>query len=181
MGTVVLLIGFALAVGVVFFARRRDRYSHLAQTISELGERGSSDGMVVSLGLFLPVGVALAVIAYLQRSTSSTSAALAGAIAVGYCGAALFRCDPGSPLQGSWGQAIHNLAGGVQYVGGTLALWDLGARSGPMFKPLAVVVAMATIFLSLPVLFAWRGLAQRLGELALFVGLAWALWPQHAP
>jgi hypothetical protein len=99
---------------------------------------------------------------------------------VGYCGAALFPCDPGSPLQGSASQAIHNLAGGVQYIGGALALWRLGAQGGFLFYALAAIVASAVVFLSIPSLGAWRGAAPRAGEAALFVGLALALGMQNA-
>ena len=175
MTVAVLLVSIALAACIVFFARRRDGYSHLRQTISELGERGSADGRLVSLGVFLPVGIVLAAVAVSERSASDATAALAGAIAVGYCGAAVFPCDPGSPLQGSSSQGIHNLAGGVEYIGGALALWKLGAQSGALFHALAVVVAAAVAFLSFPAFASWRGGVQRVGELALFVGLALAI------
>jgi hypothetical protein len=42
MSVAILLVGIAFAAALVFFARRRDDYSHVRQTIGELGERGSS-------------------------------------------------------------------------------------------------------------------------------------------
>ena len=175
MSLVVIGLSVALAVGILVFAKRRAGYSHRRQTISELGERGSPDGRIVSLGLFLPTGLVLAVVWFVERDPSPAAAMLAGAISIGYCGAALFPCDPGSPLQGSASQSVHNLAGGAEYLGGLVALWRLAESSGPLYHALGAIVAMATIVLSVPALFAWRGLAQRAGECALFCGLVLAL------
>lgn len=175
MSILVVLTSLALAAAVYLFARRRPGYSHIRQTLSELGERGCADGRVVSFAVFLPVGLVLAFIWSVLREVSPAPAALAGVIAVGYCGAALFPCDPGSPTHGSLGQTLHNLAGGIQYVGGTLTLWRLGTQDGFVYVVLACIVAGAVAFLTLPSLFAWRGAAQRVGEAALFVGLAASL------
>jgi hypothetical membrane protein len=180
MSAIVVLLAVALAAAVVLFARRRPTYSHTRDTISELGEKGSPDCLVVSLGVFLPVGLVTAALWYISRSSSGAAAHLAGAIAVGYCGAAVFPCDPRSPLTGSVRQALHNLAGGVQYVGGTLAMWRLGAQLGQVFAALAIIVGAATIFLSVPAFAPWRGAAQRLAEVALFAGLALGLSLQNA-
>ena len=170
-----MLTALALVASLVVFARRRPGYSQVVQTISELGERGCADSRIVSLAVFLPVGLVLAAVWYTQRESSPAAATLAAAIAVGYGGAALFPCDPGSPAQGSVRQTIHNLAGGVEYLGGMAALWRLGTQHGPVFYVLAAVVALTIAFLTWPVLISWRGLAQRVGEAALFVGLAAAL------
>ena len=167
----VLSTAAALAAGLAIFARRRPAYDALRHTISELGERGARDGRLVSLGLFLPVGLAMAAIAGLQRASLPDVAGLAFAIAVGYLGAAFFPCDPGSPMHGSTRQGLHNLAGGVEYVGGTIALWRLGSQHPSCFV-LAGIVAGATLLLSSP--HRWRGLVQRIGEVALFGGLALA-------
>ena len=175
MAIVVVLTTLALATSIVLFANRRPGYSHIRQTISELGERGAADGRIVSLVVFLPVGLALAAVWYARKDSSPASAALAGVIAIGYCGAALFPCDPGSPAQGSTRQAIHNLAGGVEYLGGAVALWRLGTQGGPLYFVLASVVALAIAFLTVPSLGPWRGVAQRIGEAALFIGLALAV------
>ena len=175
MSVVVLSVAIALAASVLVFAGRRSDYRHSTHTISELGERGCPDASRVSLGVFLPVGLVLAAVSLLQRTSAPLPAALAGVIAVGYIGAAVFRCDHGSPLQGSSSQAIHNIAGGVQYVGGALVLSQLGARDGTIYYVLSAVVVLAAVFLSVPALHASRGLAQRAGEVALFVGLALAL------
>ena len=167
----VLCIALALAVGVVVFARHRPDYDPFRHTISELGEHGARDGRAVSFGLFLPVGLAMAAVALMQRASMRDAAALAGAIAVGYLGAAFFPCDPGSPMHGSTRQDIHNLAGGVEYVGGAIALWRLGPER-PICYVLSGTVAVVALLLSSP--HRWRGFAQRIGEAALFGGLALA-------
>ncbi|NOT33622.1 MAG: DUF998 domain-containing protein [Candidatus Eisenbacteria bacterium] len=175
MSLFVAAIALFLAVAIAWFASRRSGYRHARDTISELGETGTRDERAVSLGVFLPVGLALAVVAAQVRAAHPDQAVLAGSLAVGYLGSAIFRCDPGAPLSGSWRHALHNLAGGVEYVGGAFALWKLAEPFGPLYHVLGVVVALAIAVLSLEALHPWRGLVQRLAEAALFFGLGFAL------
>ncbi len=165
-----------LIAGIHFFGRRRPAYSHMRHTISELGELGAADMHRVSWGLFFPVGLALAWTWFDLAASAPPVAALAGVIAIGYIGAALFPCDPGSPLQGSWRQALHNLAGGVEYFGGAACLATLG-RSQPVYMVLAGVVLVVALLLSVPWVAAMRGLVQRIAECCLFGGLLAASWP----
>jgi hypothetical protein len=128
----VLFSTVLIASGVVYFGHRRPGYSHVRHTISELGEIGSPSSQVVSLGVFLPVGVGCLVAARwsagrLEGSELSEGlSTLALSIAIGYVVGAIFRCDPGCPLAGSWRQGIHNLGGGIEYVGGAAGLWRIG-------------------------------------------------------
>ena len=176
----VLALGIALylAAGVYLFGRRRAGFIHRQHTISELGERGAADGRLVSLGLFFPVGVAMAIIWLQHRQSAPEAAALAGVIAIGYLGGAVFPCDPGSPSQGSTSQALHNLAGGAEYLGGVACLLALG-RHEPAFFAVAAVVAAAIPLISLPVGIRIRGAAQRAAEVCLFGGLVFALASQR--
>ena len=96
-----------LFAGLAALAPRKAGYSHAKHTISEIGEAGARDQRVVALGLFLPVGLALLLVAFLVRPASAPTAALALSIAIGYIGAAAFPCDPGSPLSGTPRQALH--------------------------------------------------------------------------
>lgn len=164
-----------LLVALIAFSRRRPGYSHLRHTISELGEVGSNDGRLVSLGVFLPVGGLLGAAALLTREVHPAASLLAACVAVGYAVAAFFPCDPSSPLEGSARQGIHNLGGAVEYVGGTLALWRLGEAHGPGYQVAAVAVGLATVGMSLSGFFPVRGLIQRGAEAVLFSGLAVAL------
>lgn len=172
--TLVFVIAIWLTCGIVAFGRRKPGYSHVRHTISELGERGASDARIVAFRLYLPVGIGLAAIAILSYDRSSASAALASALAVGYLGSVAFPCDAGSPMQGSFSQGMHNLAGGIQYIGGALALAGLGEKE-PIFSIAAVIVGGVAIMLSVPQTSRIRGAAQRVGEAVMFASLAAAL------
>lgn len=185
-------IAIFLLAGVLWFGWRRSDYDHRRQTISELGEYGAPDGRLVSFGLFGPVGLALlAVGAPVLRSEQAAAfpagyGLLAVALGVGYLGGALVPCDPGSPLAGSGRQKLHNLAGGVQYVGGAGALFlaadgptSLPTFLGPWLLGSAGVVALVALGLSVPALFPIRGLVQRVGELLLFGNLLLLAWARH--
>lgn len=115
-------------------------YDHVSQYISELGANGAPFGFEVSWYGFLPVGVfviAFAVFAWLAtpRSVLGTLG-FAGIVlfAVGYVGAAFFRCDYGCrPEDPSPAQALHLLFGlaGYLFAPLTLLLLALAARQWP--------------------------------------------------
>jgi hypothetical protein len=175
-GPTTVVIGAFLAKGIRQLGKRYPNYSHVRRTISELGEVGAPDQRLVALGLFLPVGVALLIVAALVYSRSTPVAALALSISIGYLGAAAFPCDPGSPLSGSARQGLHNLAGGIEYIGGAFALMTIARDFGAMYQVLGFVVVGVAIALSVPAAAAVRGLIQRIAEACLFVGLAGASW-----
>lgn len=169
-----LFASLFLAGSIMVFARRLPGYDHRSRTISELGEHGSPFEKTVSLGVFLPVAVALGVVVLLLRETHLPVALLALSISLGYGISAFFPCDPGSPLYGSWRQAAHNIGGGIEYVGGALALFWIAESWGPSFRIPGFVVAIAMILLSFKSPF--RGAVQRAAEICLFGGLVAALW-----
>jgi hypothetical protein len=189
---VVAAITVFLLAGVLWFGWRRADYSHIRHTISELGEYGTPDGRLVSFGLFGPVGLALLGVGgpvLLSEQAALFPAGfglLAVALGVGYLGGALFPCDHGSPLIGSGRQQLHNLAGGVQYVGGAAALF-LAADAPRLLPPALVpwllgsagVVTVVALALSVQALFPIRGLIQRIGELLLFGNLLLLAWPHQ--
>lgn len=160
----------------------------MRHTISELGEQGAPDARRVAWLLFAPVGlVLLAVGALALRDEAAqplreTFGLLALAVGVGYLGAALFPCDPGSPLAGSPRQQLHNLFGGVEYLGGAAALF-VGAQRLADGAPLAswlqasaASITAVAVALSLQAVFPVRGLVQRVGEAALFANLVLLAW-----
>jgi hypothetical protein len=154
-------------------------------TISELGDIVSPSSQIVSLGVFLPVGVGCLAIARWSADRLAGSELSAGlstlalSLAIGYIVGAIFRCDPGCPLEGSWRQGIHNLGGGIEYVGGAAGLWRIGGALkdsathslGIGFGAAAAIVAVAVVLMSVPALFRWRGAVQRVAEVLLFAGL----------
>lgn len=178
MPTIVLTIFAAAYLFAFLFSlgQKKSNYSHVRHTISELGEIGAPHRLLVAFGVFAPVGVILLLVAYLARSTAPESARLALCIAIGYLVAAVFPCDAGSPLSGSNRQAIHNLGGAVEYLGGAFALFRIAEHFGQPFQALGFVVLCVAIAISLPLFSPVRGLVQRAGELCLFGGLAFALW-----
>lgn len=174
--TVSLAAAAYLLAACMVLGRRKAGYSHCLHTISELGERGACDARFVALGLFLPVGLLLLAAAAVTWRGDARAGALALCIGVGYLGAACFPCDPGSPRSGSWRQGMHNLAGGVQYIGGAMALMALAPGQGMVFQLAGAVVLGCGIAIGLLSPTAWRGALQRVAEVCLFAGLAYPLW-----
>lgn len=168
---VTYLVAFLFLLGY-----KRPNYSHVRHTISELGEIGAPHRQFVAVGVFAPVGVFLLLVACLARFTAPASALLALCIAIGYLVAAVFPCDPGSPLSGSSRQAIHNLGGAVEYLGGAFALFRIAEHIGQPFRVAGFIVMGLAIAISVPLFSPVRGLLQRIAELCLFGGLALALW-----
>lgn len=163
-----------LFVGLFVLARRKPGYRHLKHTISELGEMGAPDQRFVAFGFFLPIGVLLAIVAYLLQSTSTPTSALAFCMAIGYIGAAVFPCDVGSPLSGTVRQAAHNLAGAIEYIGGGSSLLLLAETLGHSFKLAGLMVLSIAIGLSFISSNSIRGMIQRGAEICLFGGLVFA-------
>lgn len=165
-----------LAVSLAVLGARTHGYSHVRHTISELGEVGAPYQRLVAFGVFLPAGALLLAAAYMVRDVSQTTAALALCIAVGYAVAAWFPCDPGSPVSGSARQAVHNLGGAVEYVGGGAILLAMGGSHGPAFTAAGGVVFASAVLLSVLPPASVRGLVQRVGEACLFAALAVAMY-----
>lgn len=169
-----------LFTGLVALAPRKAGYSHTRHSISEIGEIGAPNQRFVAIGLFLPVGLALLLVAWLVRPALPAAATLALCIAAGYIGAAAFPCGPSSPLSGSVRQTLHNLAGGVEYIGGGFAFMVHAESLGQPFKLAGFVVLGAAIALSVLPSNSVRGVIQRIAEACLFGGLALAVWQVRA-
>jgi hypothetical protein len=110
-------------LATLYFASLRPGYSHISNTISELGETGASQAHLVAFAFFLPVGLIVWRALWLVRRYTSDGDTLLVLLALsglgaGYVLAALFPCDPGGPLFGSWRTLVHNTAGVIDY-GGT--------------------------------------------------------------
>jgi hypothetical protein len=163
---------------VVLFAvgTRRPGYSQIRHIISELGEFGAPQQRLVAFGVFLSVGAVLALVAYLLRPFGQANATLALCISVGYLVAAVFPCDPGSPLWGTARQALHNLGGAIEYAGGAFALWRIGESLGQPFRAAGLIVGGTAIALSIQAFAPVRGLIQRFAECCLSGGLALSVW-----
>ncbi len=161
-------VSLFLAGAIIYWGFKRKSYNHIKHTISELGERGAEHARLVNYGVFLPSGVILFVIALL---TNSFVQGLAVCLGVGYAVAAFFPCDVGSPTSGSTSQQIHNLGGGVEYLGGAYFIFQ---SNQPLLflesKVIAGVILICAILISIPSL-PMRGLVQRVAEVLLFSSL----------
>lgn len=160
-----IIFGYLLA-GILHFQRRRPAYSGWKHTISELGETGAADGARVNYFLFLPIGLALLLLAgitYIQDIGSPALMGLSACLGIGYAVAALFPCDQGSPIYGSPRQTIHNIGGIAEYAGGAYFINVAG------FGVASLIIVGAAFFLSFstPI----RGGVQRVAEVILFSSL----------
>lgn len=172
-----------IAGGALVFSRTKPFYSHIRQTISELGERGFSvAGNVAWLGFF-PAGIFIwlfcaAVWFAVPIEDIREAVMLYGLYGLAYIGAALFPCDAGAPLIGSWRNNLHNAFAIAGYLGGAGALYILeGAYSvsqpamATAFRSLAFAVIAGLILMGQGWLARWRGLIQRLLEAALLAAM----------
>lgn len=179
-----LLATLVALVPVLLFARRRPGYSHVRQTISELGEAGARDEKRVAMFAFAPAGHALwlflAVLAFaVPELADGPGLWLFALLGAAYVGAAMFPCDPGAPLWGTWRNNIHNLVAGLGYLGALAGMIELGRvmEDIPSLQAIAAIsktggqAALFGVFLlSFPS--PVRGLIQRVVE-AIFY--AWIL------
>ncbi len=167
-------------VPVWWFGRRVSGYSHLRDTISELGAPGMPDAAKVAWLAFAPLGLMVLAYAWTLRQAlgadeGGTPATLLALVGASYVGAALFPCDPGAPFGGSARNHVHNLLGGLGYFGGGAALIEFARcfedvdrlhALAVASKPLggAVLVGLVALGFPSPV----RGLVQRVIEAILF-------------
>jgi hypothetical protein len=128
-----------------YFGSRKPGYSHLRHTISELGEIGSPVGRSVSYIGFLSTGISLWLFLFVAAEAlpheSTEVFYLLSLVGAGYVGAAIFRCDPGAPLIGSWRNAIHNIFAVLEYVGAAGAFTTL--KRSEFWSPLSELMVYA--------------------------------------
>ena len=165
-----------LFISILFWGTKKPGYSQIRHAISELGETNSPHQYLVSIGVFFPVGSMLLLVAYLAYPLGKDIAALSFCLAMGYLIAAFFSCDTGSPFSGSKRQAIHNLGGIIEYLGGGFALFQISEHSGKSFQIAAFVVFAILFGILIRPLAPVRGLIQRIAELCLLGGLVFAIW-----
>jgi len=181
-----LLIAFAgllVVFETLYFASLRPAYSHVANTISELGETGSPQATLVAYGFFLPVGLLVWLALWLVHKRMndwdiSFAVAALSCLGLGYLIAVFFPCDAGAPLYGSWRTLVHNVAGFFDYEGtgiGFLLFARIFAQQRLKFSAVLLLIAGALVLagtglLCLPAAFPFRGAVQRGAEMAQFTG-----------
>lgn len=164
-----------LLAGAAWLARRKPGYSHWRDTLSELGETGSTVERPARYALFLPIGLALAAAAALAWQALPQPSWIAACVATGYLAAVAFPCDAGSPAVGSWRQGLHNLGGAVEYLGGGLCLMRLEDDGAIPWRMVGIGVFVAGVLLGLMPARSPRGAVQRVAECALFGSVAYTM------
>jgi hypothetical membrane protein len=173
-----LLTAAVAALVPAYFGRLKPGYSHLRNTISELGEAGSPIGSRVSYFGFVPIGLLLWLfLAVAAKAAPSSAIGPFGVLAIvglGYVGGGIFRCDAGAPSTGSLSTILHNLFGAGEYLGAAAAFAMLSADSywSPLsgITPYGSVVIVACLWgIGFPHRF--RGLLQRIAETVIFAGV----------
>lgn len=156
-------------------------YSHAANYISELGVRGTTLGAWVSYAGFLPIGLLALSALILGLHGRAIEPALRGAawwlmwLPVAYIVAAFARCAEGCAGVDAE-QALHNLAGLGEYLGGGTALVIAGIASlarrkflrGLGLLMLGLVVFCCLLAMFSPAMGGLHGAAQRVAEVILF-------------
>jgi Protein of unknown function (DUF998) len=160
----IIVIAYLIA-GIVYEGAKKPSYSHIQHTISELGEITYTRSAWVSWGLFLPVGISFILLGLWGAKEEATQG-IAVCLGVGYVVAAVFPCDEGSPMEGSWRQGLHNVGGAIEYIGSLYFV----AKSNVSFlqgnistNNLLYGIIFCIIIISIPSLRV-RGLFQRILE-----------------
>lgn len=158
------------AISLSYWGKKLVGYRQIEHTISELAASGNATEQRVSYGFFMPLGMAMAIVAYLTMGNEATLL-LSLSLAVGYIGAALFPIDQGAPMMGSWKNAVHTLCGSASYL---LALAGFEGAGREMGMPYTMGKFLVLAFVGIvyfPRLRDFRGLAQKVLEVAIFAGV----------
>ncbi len=185
-----VLIGLAalmVLLSTIYFASLRPGYSHISNSISELAEAGASPTRLLSFGVYLPVGLMVWLAMWLTyRGTREREVSLVllamSCFGIGYVVGALFPCDPGAPVFGSWRTLVHNVAAFIDY-GGTgisfllLSEWLARREATPQaagFFAAGVLVLVCLAFLCFEATRSHFGAVQRVAEATQFAGMFFA-------
>ncbi len=176
------------ASAIIFCGSSRPEYSHFAQYISELGERGSTTEFIMRYAGFLPTGLMhMAFAAYLYVAFRGSRLAVIAATLLAInglarIGAGLFPCEPGCVGPNLLlSQQLHSLSAGIGFFAliGASVVWGIFLRRYRSLRGLSLFSigcgAAGLVFLLLMVwsaeLRAGTGLYERLssGVLSLWV------------
>jgi hypothetical membrane protein len=168
----IIAAAIVLTVSIIVLARLNPDYSHVRHTISELGARGFVNEKWVAYGAFAPYGLAMAVVAYVLRANEPILF-LAGGLAIGYIGAAIFPIDAGAPWPGTTSNVMHGLCGAAEYIGAIAAFEMAGRDLGFPFTAAKFLIFGFLAATYIPGIREYRGLLQRIVEVLQVVGLGY--------
>jgi hypothetical membrane protein len=154
------------ASAIVLCGALRPGYSHFAQYISELGERGSSTELLMRYGGFVPTGLmhlafagALAT-AFKDSRLGVIAAILLGLNGLARIGAGFFPCDAGCGETASLGQRMHSLSAGVGFFALVVStiMWSIVLRRNRDRGNLAAYAGVSGVLgLAFLLLMVWSG------------------------
>ncbi len=173
------------AASIAICGALRPGFSHVAQYISELGERGSSTELFMRYGGFVPTGLMHVAFAAFLFATFRGRLAAGGAVLLGVnglarIGAGFFSCEPGCAEAASLAAQLHGLFASVGFAAllASVLLWGLEFLRSDL-RGLAVhsaaCGAIGVAFLALmvwnPEPGGWRGAYERVasGVLSLWI------------
>ena len=122
------------ASAIIFCGSLRPEYSHFAQYISELGERGSSTELVMLYVGFVPTGLmhiafsAFLCAAFRGHRLAMIAATLLAINGIARIGAGVFPCEPGcAGPELLRSQQLHRLSAGIGFFAliGTSVVWGI--------------------------------------------------------
>src|SRR6267143_5038541 len=150
---------------IVYCGTLRPGYSHFAQYISELGERGSSTELLMRYGAFVPTGLMhLAFAGTLALAFRSSRLGVLAAILLGLnglarIGAGYFPCEVGCEKTGSLAALMHSLSAAVGFfvLVVSAVLWGVVFRRIRDLQNLAAYSVVSGILgLAFLLLMVWR-------------------------
>ena len=159
-------------------------YSHITQSISELGARNAPNEYLVRYGGFLSTGIVLCLFSLfallsLPKSRMTTIGLLGLCyFPVSYVAAAFFPCDLGCSLnEPSLSQLIHSFISGIGHIAAPLGLMAISTQprkwtNGNLLALLSFILGVIALLTSLFTV-DFSGLTERIAEVCL---LAWMVY-----
>lgn len=187
-----------IASGIILpgiLALLQSNYSSLGNYLSELGAVGAPYAEITNLFGFLPVAVtSVILLLFIAFRRLSDLGGRIGAVllmlglSAGYGIAVGFPCDLGCPIEGSARQAVHNLAGLIQYPMGAIGLILMGVslrrshqRLGWLCLFSGAAMGVGFVMMLVPDQAGYRGMWQRLGDYSAFISvIATAIFARQA-
>lgn len=180
----VILIASGVILPEILAAMQSD-YSSVGHYLSELGAVGAPYAEITNLFGFLPVAItSVILLLFIATRRLSDRGGQIGAVllmfglSAGYGIAVGFPCDLGCPIEGSARQAVHNLAGLVQYPMGAIGLVLMGVslrRNQQILGSLCLfsgaAMGVGFVLMLAPDQAGYRGLWQRFGDYSAFISV----------
>ncbi|MGH8054800.1 MAG: DUF998 domain-containing protein [Stenotrophomonas sp.] len=182
-----LLIASILYVVAFYFvgSALKPGYSQLSNFVSEYNATGTAWAGTLTYGGFLATAVLLSAFLICARPLAHVSGGsrlgfwLLWSLPASFLLGALAPCDAGCPFEGSTSQLLHNLFAILAYVGMGASIFLMSFA--PNFKPfpwrrtflLLTGIAFPVMFVLMvqPDVSPWRGLLQRLLDIAMALSL----------